>query len=122
VTEGKRLVTPARPHQLSPEPWAAAAMADLLYKRLETIDREVEDKEAELKATLEELRKNPGDNILLAERNRLVEALADLNARRKNLEDKLPGGCGWANTRRVLGNCVACSLAQTRTVSFCWLL
>ncbi|GIL92149.1 hypothetical protein Vretifemale_19712, partial [Volvox reticuliferus] len=68
----------------------AAAMADLfLMKRLEALDKEVMDIKTELKTTLEELRKNPRDTILHAERNRLVEALADLNAHRKNLKDKL---------------------------------
>ncbi|GIM14505.1 hypothetical protein Vretimale_17440, partial [Volvox reticuliferus] len=62
-------------------------MADLsFFQRLQTIDKEVEDSKTELKTTLEELRKNPGDTILLAERNRLVEDLADLKARRKHLE------------------------------------
>ncbi|GIL80279.1 hypothetical protein Vretimale_17451 [Volvox reticuliferus] len=64
-------------------------MADLSFVelRLQAMDKMIEDKEKELKTTLEELRKNPGDTILLAERNRLVEALAELNADQKILED-----------------------------------
>ena len=62
-----------------------------LCSRLEVSDNEIEHKETELKATLRELREKPEDAVLLAERDRLVEALAVLNARRRNLEDKLPG-------------------------------
>ncbi|KAG2450826.1 hypothetical protein HYH02_004660 [Chlamydomonas schloesseri] len=83
-------------------------MADLLYKRLEAIDKEVEDTKAELRTTVRELRKNPEDTILVAERNRLVQALVDLNARRKDLEGKLPGaGAGVGTARAGDGGAVA---------------
>eukprot|EP00198_Chlamydomonas_reinhardtii_P010803 XP_001700140.1 predicted protein [Chlamydomonas reinhardtii] len=76
-----------------------------LCSRLEVSDNEIEHKETELKATLRELREKPEDAVLLAERDRLVEALAVLNARRRNLEDKLPGvgtiGGEWGYAQRV---------------------
>lgn len=66
-------------------------MADPINRRLKSLDAEVKDRETELKAAEEKLSNNPSNTSLLAERNRLVEDIADLKARRSKLEDRLSG-------------------------------
>ncbi|GIL80247.1 hypothetical protein Vretimale_17421 [Volvox reticuliferus] len=95
-------------------------MADLSFFRwrLQTIDKEGKDKEKKLKRTLKKLEKNPGDTILLAERNRLVEALADLEARRKHLEDSLGmmSAAGAAGPQANVDGTGMAGVATARTV------
>ncbi|PNW86441.1 hypothetical protein CHLRE_02g086456v5 [Chlamydomonas reinhardtii] len=66
-------------------------MADLAYlrTRLEVVDKEIKDTQTALKTTERELLERPQDDVLLAQRDRLVNDLQRLYARQKNLEDSL---------------------------------
>ncbi|GLC35397.1 hypothetical protein PLESTM_000315600 [Pleodorina starrii] len=64
---------------------------EAMEAQLQQLNNEVKDKDTKLEEAEKDLRENPEDQILRARHDRLVQALADLNARRKNLEDKLLG-------------------------------
>lgn len=77
-------------------------MADLAYlrTRLEVVDKEIKDTQTALKTTERELLERPQDDVLLAQRDRLVNDLQRLYARQKNLEDSLTGDYAIVRSKR----------------------
>ncbi|EFJ42915.1 hypothetical protein VOLCADRAFT_96906 [Volvox carteri f. nagariensis] len=60
-----------------------------IKEQLQRLNGEVGDDNAKLGKVVKELLKNPKDKVLKGEYSRIIQALAELNARRKDLEEKL---------------------------------
>ncbi|EFJ50483.1 hypothetical protein VOLCADRAFT_88878 [Volvox carteri f. nagariensis] len=71
----------------------SAAAMEAIKEQLWQLNGEVTDENVKLGEVVKELRKNPEDKILISDRefSRIVQIRAELNARRKNLEEKMQG-------------------------------